>query len=276
MTPRWLRAQGSPAASRSETNRRIPSGFIAVAQRPGQPDFETTLSVVIPAHNEARRIGETLERIRGFAVRAPWSIEVIVVDDGSRDETARVVRQAPAEPMTLRLLGDRVNRGKGYAVRRGVLAARGDLVLMCDADLSTPIEEVVRLHEWIARGCAVVIGSRDLPGAVLDPPQPLVRRLMAWAFRALRRRILLPELRDTQCGFKLFTGEAARELFARARTRGWLFDCEVLGLAEKLGYSIREVPVRWSNHPDTRVRVLPALLGSPWQLLALRRRLARV
>lgn len=241
-----------------------------------QSDTRPMLSIVIPAHNEARRIGETLERLRRFAARCPWSVEVIVVSDGSGDETPDIVRRFESGSFALRVLEDPVNRGKGYAVRRGVLASRGDLVLMCDADLSTPIEEVYRLHGWIERGCAVVIGSRDLPGAVLDPPQPLARRLAAWAFRALRRRILLGGLRDTQCGFKLFTGEAARSLLARTALDGWLFDCEVLGLADRLGYRVREVPVRWCNHPETRVRVLPAVFETPGQLLALRRRLNRI
>jgi hypothetical protein len=154
-----------------------------------------------------------------------------------------------------------------------MLAATGELVLMCDADLSTPVAEVERLLEWLERGYAVVIGSRDMRESVLDPPQPRLRRWAAWGFRAIRRRLLLGELRDTQCGFKLFRREAAQQIFSRQTIDGWLFDCEVLGIAERLGYRIKEVGVVWGNNPDSRVKpVREALLAVP-TLLAIRRRL---
>ncbi len=199
-----------------------------------------------------------------------------MVDDGSRDGTCDIVRRFAAEPLDVRLLVNAANRGKGYAVREGMLAATGGLVLMCDADLSTPIEELEKLLSWLERGYDVVIGSRDMPESVLDPPQPLLRRWLAWRFRAIRRRLLLRELRDTQCGFKLFRRDAAREIFSRQATAGWLFDCEVLGIAERLGYRIKEVGVIWRNNPDSRVKpVREALLAVP-TLLAIRRRLAKV
>ncbi len=230
------------------------------------------LSIVIPAYNEARRIGRALAAVREYAGQAASRWELIVVDDGSRDGTAEIVRGFEAPPLSVRLLINRTNRGKGHSVRQGMLAARGDVLLMCDADLSTPIEEVNKLRPWLDRGYDVVIGSRDLPDSRLDPPQPLLRRWLAWGFRAIRRHLLLPALRDTQCGFKCFRREAAREIFSRQETNGWLFDCEVLGLADRLGYRIKEVGVVWSNDRDSRVNALrEACLALPTLFVVCRR-----
>ncbi|MFQ5807670.1 MAG: dolichyl-phosphate beta-glucosyltransferase [Phycisphaerae bacterium] len=234
------------------------------------------LSIVIPAYNEAHRIGQTLEALRDHAVRSAACCEVIVVDDGSRDGTAGVVRGFTAEPLEIHLLTNATNRGKGYSVRQGMLAATADVVLMCDADLSAPIEGVEKLLPWLERGYDVVIGSRDQPDSKLDPPQPLPRRLMAWVFRALRRRLLLPNLQDTQCGFKLFRRDAARAIFSRQTIDGWLFDCEVLGIADRLGYRIKEVGVTWRNRPHSRVKPWREAVAALPTLLAIRRRLRKV
>lgn len=234
------------------------------------------LSIVVPAYNEARRVGRTLAALRDYAAQSGVRCEVIVVDDGSRDGTADVVRQFDSKPLLLRLLANADNRGKGYSVREGVLAATGDVSLMCDADLSTPIEELRKLRGWLERSYDVVIGSRDMPDSRLDPPQPLTRRWMARTFRALRRRLLLPALQDTQCGFKLFRREAAREIFSRARVDGWLFDCEVLGIADRLGYRIKEIGVVWRDDPDSRVRAWRESLTALPTLLSIRRRVNRL
>ncbi len=235
------------------------------------------LSIVIPAYNEAGRLGRTLERIRQYASKAAQSYEVVVVDDGSRDGTADLVRAlTDPRPLTLRLLVNPANRGKGYSVREGVLAASGDPILMSDADLSTPIEELEKLQPWLSRGYDVVIGSRDLPDSRLDPPQRWMRRLMARAFRTIRRRLLLPQILDTQCGFKLFTRSAARDLFSRLTVSGWLFDCEVLALAQRLGYRTKEVGVVWQHHPDSRVRPLREAISAVPVLMCIRRRVGRV
>lgn len=237
---------------------------------------ERSLSIVIPAWNEARRLGRSLARIRDYAARVEGRVELVVVDDGSQDGTADVVRGFEPGPLTVRLLVNPTNRGKGYSVRQGMLAATGTAALMCDADLSTPIEEIEKLWAWLDGGHDIVIGSRDLAGAQLDPPQPRARRMVAWGLRVLRQRLLVPYLHDTQCGFKLFRRDAAREVFARQKVNGWLFDCEVLGIADRLGYRIKEVGVLWQNDPDSRVNMLREAFCALPTLLAIRRRLAWV
>jgi len=236
------------------------------------------LSVVIPAYNEAARIGRTIEALAEYAPLNGIGCDLIVVDDGSQDDTREVALRAAKGhfPSGVFVQCGEVNRGKGYAVHAGMIRTKGDVVLMCDADLPTPFEELEKLLPWLERGYDVVIGSRDMPGSRLDPPQPLPRRLMAWSFRAIRRRLLLPQIRDTQCGFKLFRREAAQQIFMRAVEPGWLFDCEVLGIAERCGYRIKEVGVVWRNDPDTRVRAGREALRAIPTLLAIRRRLREV
>lgn len=234
------------------------------------------LSIVIPAYNEALRIGGTLERIREYLERGQRTAEIVVVDDGSDDVTSHVVRGLTFDSIRVHLITGATNRGKGYSVRQGMLEATGALRLMCDADLSTPIRELDKLLGWVDEGYDVVIGSRDMPDSRLDPPQPIQRRIMARTFRALRRKLLLPDVRDTQCGFKLFRATAAEAIFSRCTIDGWLFDCEALALAEHLGYRIREVGVLWRNDPDTRVRPLQEIYGSIRTLQELRRRLDHI
>lgn len=209
------------------------------------------LSIVIPAFNEAGRLPATLAAIDAF-FRSRGAIEIIVVDDGSSDETAAAAAGRPG----VVLIRNPVNSGKGHSVRRGVLAARGERILICDADGSTPIGEVEKLGAALDAGADVAIGSRDLPESVVSPRQPLVRRIVAGLLRAARRRRLLPEIRDTQCGFKLFRRAVAHEVFGGQTLTGWLFDCEVLALAAERGCRIVEVGVRWANAPSSRVRLL--------------------
>lgn len=228
------------------------------------------LSIVIPAYNEVRRLGTTLERLRDYAARCGTATEILVVDDGSTDGTADLTRAFDAGPAELRLLTNPTNRGKGAAVRQGMLAATGDVFLMCDADLSTPIEELDKLRPWLNAGYDIVIGSRDRPESHLDPPQPWLRRRLAALFRSLRRRLILPDVLDTQCGFKLFRREVARDLFSRLTVDGWLFDCEVLALAVRAGYRIKEVGVMWRHMPPSRVGVGRAALTAVPTLLKLR------
>jgi dolichyl-phosphate beta-glucosyltransferase len=223
------------------------------------------LSVVIPAFNEAERLPPTLERVLAYLRARGGSFEVIVVDDGSRDET---VARARAAGVTV--LANEVNRGKGYSVRRGMLAARGARRLMTDADLSTPIEDLGRLMAALDGGVDVAIGSRALPDSNVEVHQPWYRENMGRVFNGLVRVLAVPGLKDTQCGFKLFTAEAAQAAFSRALLDGFSFDVEALYLARRHGFRIAEVPVTWRNDAASRVglwsgfRAFPDLLRIRW------------
>lgn len=212
------------------------------------------LSVVIPAFNEAGRLPGSLARIREHLERRTIAHEILVVDDGSRDDTAARAESALAGAG--RVLKNPGNRGKGYSVRRGMLEARGERRLMTDADLSAPIEELDALMGRMDEGFDVVIGSRALPGARIEVRQPLFRESMGRLFNLVVRTLVLPGLRDTQCGFKLFGAAAAQSVFSRARLNGFSFDVEALYLARLLGCRIAEVPVTWRNDAATRVTLL--------------------
>jgi len=235
-----------------------------------------SVSVIIPAFNEAQTIEESLRRISEYFSGPRRLREIVVVNDGSTDGTAEVVRKFASDKHFVRLITSNANRGKGYSVRQGMLTGTGDLLLMCDADLSTPIEELEKLLPWLQRGYDIVIASRDLPDSHLELPQPALRRGLATIFRGLRRLLILRSLRDTQCGFKLFRRDTARKVFGYQRDNGWLFDCEILAVAERLGCRIKEVGVNWRDHAPSRVRVLRESLRVLPALLRLRWRLARI
>lgn len=212
------------------------------------------LSVVIPAYNEAHRLGPTLDRVTAYLCRRGLDCEVLVVDDGSTDATGSLVEshQAPS----VRLVRQPENRGKGAALRRGVLESHGRRVLLCDADLSTPIEELEKLEPCLDDGATVAIGSRGLVDSDVRVRQPLYRELMGKTFNRIIRLLGVRGLRDTQCGFKLLEGDAARRLFSELRTEGFAFDVELLWLARRHGYRIEEVGVRWIDSPGSRVHPL--------------------
>jgi dolichyl-phosphate beta-glucosyltransferase len=210
------------------------------------------LSVVIPAYNEAARLPPTLKRISAHL--AGRSHEILVVDDGSSDGTADAARVVGCPG--LQVLRTEPNRGKGHAVRRGMLAARGDRRLMTDADLSTPIEDLKGLEHRLDEGYDVAIGSRALPGADVQVHQPWYRENAGRVFNLMVRSLALPDLMDTQCGFKLWDGAAAQEAFGAALLDGFCFDVEVLYLARKRGRRIAEVPITWRNDAGTRVGTL--------------------
>ena len=209
------------------------------------------LSVVIPAYDEARRLGPTLDRVAAYLAARGLDAEVLVVDDGSTDATAEVVRSHPA--LGLRLLAQPENRGKGAALRRGVAESRGARVLLCDADLSTPIEELPALERRLDAGADLAIGSRALPDSDVRVHQPLYRELMGKTFNLIIRLLGVRGLRDTQCGFKLLDGDVARRLFAELRTDRYAYDVELVWLARRHGYRVDEVGVTWIDSPDSRV-----------------------
>lgn len=217
------------------------------------PPSTPELSVVIPAFNEERRLGATLERVLGYLEGRRIGFEVVVADDGSRDRTAAVAETFAGRGV--RVLRLPYNRGKGAATRHGVLASRGRRVLMSDADLSTPIEELATLEPRLAEA-ELVIGSRAVAGADVKRHQPLYRELMGKTFNKIIRLLGIGGVADTQCGFKLFDGDVARELFAALLTPGFAFDVELIWLARRRGYRLAEVGVVWVNSPDSRVNPL--------------------
>jgi glycosyltransferase involved in cell wall biosynthesis len=222
------------------------------------------LSIIVPAYNEEHRILPTLDSLHRFLSAHPMRYEIVVVDDGSTDQTCGVVALAMARIPHLRLERQTPNRGKGAAVRRGMLAAKGQLRVMCDADGSMPPDQLPRLlAPIVAARTEIAIGSRYAEGAKSDAKQPWYR--VAWSRIANRviQRSLVPGVRDTQCGFKAFTAEAARDLFALGRIDGWAFDLEILALATRRGYAISEVGVEW--HDDRRSRVNP--LKDMWKVV---------
>lgn len=208
------------------------------------------LSVVIPAFNEERRLPATLKSVVEYLSPRGTSFEVLVVDDGSTDGTAATV-EAFGDPV--RLLPGRENRGKGHAVRKGMLAATGARRLMTDADLSTPMADLPALEEALRRGYDIAIGSRALPGSNVEVRQGAFREGMGRVFNVGVRFLLIPELRDTQCGFKLFTAPAAQVAFSPSRLDGFSFDVEALVVARQHGLRIAEIPVTWRNDVATRV-----------------------
>ena len=210
------------------------------------------LSVVIPAYNEARRLGPSLEALRRRLELRFARFELIVVDDGSRDGTAALARGFSGA----RLIELGRNRGKGAAVREGMLAAKGDFALFTDADLSTPIEEVEPFLDRLKAGADIVIGSRALPGSELRVRQSRLRESMGKIFNRVMRALCGLPYRDTQCGFKAFTKDAARAVFSRARIDGFAFDVEALTIARSLRLKVEERPVPWTNSPDSRVRIV--------------------
>lgn len=214
-----------------------------------------SLSIVIPAYNEAKRLPGTLDRVFRWAEGRAWRFfEVVVVDDGSRDGTAELVRARQRSEAALRLLQNPGNRGKGYSVRHGMLEARGEWSLFTDADLSAPIEDFDRL--WAAaerEGADIAIGSRALDRKLVSVSQGPLRELSGRFFNLVMRAVTGLPFRDTQCGFKLYRREAAREVFRRQLLDGFSFDVEDLFVARKLRLKAVEVPVRWANVEGTKV-----------------------
>ena len=211
------------------------------------------VSVVVPAYNEGSRLGPTLERIASYFQSQSLAFEVIVVSDGSTDETASVAR-AGGDAVKLVELPE--NRGKGAAVRTGVLESRGQWILFTDADLSTPIEQWAPVRKKLDEGFDVVVGSRALADSRIEVHQPWYRERMGKTFNWILRRVLPLELEDTQCGFKLFEATVAKRLFGAARINGFAFDAEILFLAKRFGYRVGEQPVPWFDSVPSRVHAV--------------------
>jgi dolichyl-phosphate beta-glucosyltransferase len=213
-------------------------------------------SIVIPAYNEAARIPGTLAAVITCVRSRGWAAEIIVVNDGSRDATADVVRSFAAKNPEVQLVENPGNRGKGYSVRNGLLRAVGEIVMFTDADLSAPIEEAQGLFDAIGRGADIAIGSRWLERSRQTIRQPLYRRFFGRCFNAVTRAIMGLPFADTQCGFKAFTRTAAQTVFQLQTIDRWGFDPEILFIALKRGYRIEEVPVSWAHDERTRISYL--------------------
>lgn len=214
------------------------------------------LSIVIPAFNEAARIERTLKRVLECVREHRWDAEVLVVDDGSTDETAMIVRSFMQVSPELHLVQNPGNRGKGYSVRNGLLQASGETVMFTDADLSAPMEEAERLFAAIEGGADVAIGSRWLDRSRQTLHQPLYRRFFGRCFNGLTRAIMGLPYADTQCGFKAFRRPAAQVIFRLQRVERWGFDPEILFIARKLGFKIAEVPVSWGHDERSKISYL--------------------
>lgn len=213
-------------------------------------------SIVIPAYNEANRIPATLDAVIACIRRNNWSAEVVVVNDGSRDDTAAVVRAMAARAPELRLIENPGNHGKGYSVRHGILQALGEVVMFTDADLSAPMEEAQGLFDAIAAGADIAIGSRWLERQRQTIRQPFYRRFFGRCFNGMTRMVMRLPFADTQCGFKAFTREAAQTVFQLQTIERWGFDPEILFIALKRGYVIKEVPVSWAHDERTQISYL--------------------
>jgi glycosyltransferase involved in cell wall biosynthesis len=234
------------------------------------------LSIVIPAYNEEQRIAPTIERLARFLSAHPVSFELVVVDDGSRDGTVALVEKLAATIPQLRVIASKPNKGKGSAVRIGMLAATGDIRVMCDADGSMPPQELPKLLAPIVVGdVEIAIGSRYAEGAAAAESQPLYRRLWSRLCNKVVQRALVPGVRDTQCGFKAFTAAAAIDLFGRATIDGWAFDLEILALARRRCYGIAEIAVTWIDDRRSRVNPIKDMWKVIREAVTIRRNLSR-
>ena len=213
-------------------------------------------SIIIPAYNEGARLGRTLDRVLAYVSDQRWDSEVIVVNDGSRDRTAELVREYAQRNPRLRLLENPGNHGKGYSVRNGMLNANGEILLFSDADLSSPIEEAPKLLAALQAGADVAIGSRWLRPELQTQRQSLLRQFYGRLFNLVLRILLGLNFKDTQCGFKAFTRQAAQNIFSRQRIERWGFDPELLYLSRKSGFKVVEVPVAWAHAEGTRISPL--------------------
>jgi dolichyl-phosphate beta-glucosyltransferase len=234
------------------------------------------LSIVIAAYNEENRIGESLLKIKAYLDARDTDYEIIVVDDGSTDNTKKVSADYKTKIANLKIISYPVNKGKGYALRQGVFASKGDAVLLTDADLSTPIEELDRLLPLIVGGrYDVVIGSRALETSKILKKQPWWRQGMGKTFNRIVKLLVLDGFNDTQCGFKLFSGAAAGVLFKHARVNRFAYDVEILAMAKMKGFRISEVSVRWINSPESKVNPIFDSLQMLFDLIKIRMRMGK-
>ena len=229
------------------------------------------LSLIIPAYDESARIGLTLERVLGYLRAQPYSWELLIVDDGSRDDTADIVVRHIEGVREAKLIAYQPNRGKGFAVRTGIMAAMGQWVVFLDADLSTPPEEIETALGYLRNGDDMVIGSRALPESQIERRPPLYRRLATAVFDLVKHLLVgLWQFSDTQCGFKAYRQSAVRPLYERAVIDRFMFDVEILYLAERKHLKVREMPVRWADAAGSKVRFFEGVVNMVKDLVRIR------
>ncbi len=227
------------------------------------------LSVIIPAKNEAKRLPLTLVDVDRRLKQAEYSSEVIVISDGSTDATVEVVTRFSHLMKNVRLIVNEENHGKGFVVRQAMLEAKGNYRLFMDADNSTSVDQFEKMLPYLKEGYDVVIGSRAVPGAKLEPPQPWYRQILGKGGNLFIQLLVARGIHDTQCGFKCFSEEAARKVFSLMKVNRWGFDVEAIALAKLFGYKVKEMPVRWVN--DTRSTVgLKAYFSTLWDVVRIR------
>ena len=229
----------------------------------------TYLSVVIPTYNEEARIGKTLDTVVSFLKSQHYSSELVIVDDGSKDHTLTVIRDQ-LKDYPHELIVSPENAGKGSAVKQGMLKSKGQFVLFTDADLSTPIEEINKFLPYLENGYDVVIGSRALKESNVKRHQNFLREGMGKIFNRIARLCAFRGIEDSQCGFKSFKQTAAKDLFSMQKLHGFAFDAEILYLAQKRNYKIKEEPITWCNSPQSRVRILRDPIKMFFEILSIR------
>lgn len=235
------------------------------------------ISIIIAAYNEEKRIIPSLFNVKDYMNKKELDYEIIVVDDGSKDRTSEVVKEVIPDIPHMKVIRYEPNRGKGYALKTGVLVSEGEVVLLSDADLSTPIEELSKLLSLINdKSYEVVIGSRALILSEIIKEQPWWRQSMGKIFNKFVKLIILDDFQDTQCGFKMFKGEVARELFKELQTERFAYDVEILARAKKKGYRIKEASIRWINSPESKVNPLKDSFQMILDLLKIRARIGNV
>jgi dolichyl-phosphate beta-glucosyltransferase len=213
------------------------------------------LSVIIPAYNEEKRIVKTLIKTNRYLSRQNYDFEIIVVNDGSKDKTAKIVEKMKREIKNLDIINNTKNRGKGYAVRQGLIKAQGEYRLFLDADSSTSIEEFNKFLPFLS-SFDIIAGSRSIKGAEIIVAQPFYRKFLGNIFRKITKIVIgIWDISDTQCGFKLLNYKAVKDILPKCKINGWPFDVEMLIIAKKLGYKIKEVPIIWKNDPKSKVKI---------------------
>lgn len=229
-------------------------------------------SIVIPAYNEANRIVRSIDKISEYFKNKKISYEIVAVNDGSKDNTLKILKDLAKKYKELKILGDNINRGKGYAVKTGVINSKGVYILFTDADLSTPIDELDNLFKYIGSGYDVVMGSRSIDKRKVKLKQPFYRRFLGGMLRAYYSLIIFPKNppTDSQCGFKLFTKKAANFLFRKQTIYREMFDIEILYLARKYRFKVKEVPVIWVNNPDSRINLVKCVTYGSLDLFKIR------